>query len=267
MSSTNGLLPDYRKPPVTEIIAAVQFAPVPVFGMEQIIDLGREFTGWKVGDTQPAIPPMSEDPRGNDIPQAFMSFGNPPPRVLLATDDGRWFAQFQQDRIAVHERKVAARPSFRNVAPKLEEFAERTSRALGADLFSEGHSAEMVEVIYQNRIAARDGGWSDFGELHRVLRLLNERPADPPYDSPEQVAVAFSYELVEGDAFVGRLRVAADPQYDDAGNPVLALRLVSRRFVGERPLEEILNACHVDIVRAFTAITTTEMHERWERYR
>jgi uncharacterized protein (TIGR04255 family) len=134
MSSPDGVLPDYRNPPVTEIIAAAQFAPVPLAGIEHIVALGREFADWKVVEAPPAIPPMSEGPAGQELPQAFFAFGNPPVRVVLATEDGRWVAQFQQDRVALHERKVSTRPSFQNVAPKLTEFARRTSRALGVAL-------------------------------------------------------------------------------------------------------------------------------------
>jgi hypothetical protein len=267
MSSPGRVLPDYKNPPVTEIIAAAQFAPVPLSGIEHIVALGREFADWKVIEAPPAIPPMSEGPAGQELPQAFLAFGNPPVRVLLATDDGRWVAQFQQDRVAVHERKISERPSFRNVAPQLSEVAGRVSQALGVELFSDDHWPDMVEVIYENRIAAADGGWTNFGDLYRVLRLLNEGAGDAPYDTVEQVAVGFSYALREGEALAGRLRVAADPQYDSDGGAVLGLRLVSRRFVGDAGLERVMAACHADIVSAFTAITTPHMHEQWERYR
>jgi hypothetical protein len=48
-----------------------------------------------------------------------------------------------------------------------------------------------VEVIYENRIAAADGGWTDFSDLHRVLRLVNETAGEAPYDAVEQVAIGF----------------------------------------------------------------------------
>lgn len=267
MSSPDGALPDYRKPPVTEIIAAAQFAPLPLAGVEHIVALGREFADWKVVDAPPAIPPMSEGPAGQELPQAFFTFGSPPVRVVLATEDGRWVAQFQQDRVAIHERKVAARPSFRNVGPKLAEFARRTSKALGVELFAADHRPDLVEVIYENRIAAADGGWDSFRDLHRILRFLNDTAGEAPYAAVEQAALAFSYALVDEDLLAGRLRIAADPQYDEAGRPVLSLRLTSRRFVGERDLDRIMEACHADIVRAFTAITTPHMHEQWGRFR
>lgn len=262
-------LPDYKRPPVVEIIAAVQFLPLPMFGAAQVVAIGKEFEEWTVIDVPPAIPPMSEGPPGapGASDHAFFGFGSAPIRAILATDDGHWAAQHQQDRVAVHERKTEERPSFRNVAPKLRTFAERSSRTLGVEIFGEHHRPDLVEVIYENRIASADGAWTDFSDLHRVLRILTNEAGERPYDAVEQATVGFTYALSEGGTMLGRLRVVAEPQYDENGNPVLALRLVSRRFVRDIKLDLVLETCHADIVRAFTAITTDHMHEHWGRIR
>jgi hypothetical protein len=265
--SVNAELPDYKRPPVVEIIAAVQFAPFPMFGIGQIVAIGRAFDDWEVVETAPAIPPMTEGPPGQPTPQAFFSFGAAPQRVILAAEGARWAAQVQQDRIAVHERKVAERPSFTNVAPKLAKFGLRAGQALGAELFGEAHAADVVEVIYENRIAAVDGGWTSFQDLDQILRVFSGNVGSPPYDAIEQATVGFSYALAEEGSFVGRLRVIGEPQYDEEGQPVLALRVASRRLVRAASLDGVLEACHADIVNGFTSITTDHMHEHWERYR
>lgn len=264
----NDELPDYEHPPVAEIVAAVQFAPVPAFDIAQVVSIGRQFEDWSIVDSPPAIPPMTEGPVSQNLIQQAFIFGKPPLRVILSTDDGRWTGQVQQDRVAVHERKATDRPSFKNVAPKLRAFSQRTGDALGTTIFQPPHAADMVELVYENRIASSDGGWTGFGELHRVLRFVSERAGDPPYDAVEQATVAFSYSLADDSGqFDGRLRVISEPQYDDKGQPVLGLRVISRRFVRGAELDLVLEACHADIVRGFTAITTDDMHKIWGRYR
>jgi len=265
---TDSSLPAYDNPPVVEIVAAAQFAPLPVFGLAEIVTLGRTFEGWRVVDAPPAIPPMVELTPGQPSPTAMgFSFGQPPLRLVLTAGEGAWTAQLQQDRVAVHEHKITARPSFARVEPRLREVARLASEALGREVLGAEHPAEYVELVYDNRIPAADGGWSTFRDLHRVLQVVAPTPADPPYDQVEQLTVAFSEVLQESGEFAGRLRVIAEPLFDEAGEPLLHLRIVSRRLVGGRTVEDVLAACHVDIVEGFTAVTTNTMHEVWERQR
>lgn len=266
MSNDDRTLPDFRRPPVVEIVAAVQFAPLPRFEIEQVVALGHGFDDWTVVEAPPAIPPMSELAGARGVVQQLISFGTPPVRAILSGDGGRWTGQIQQDRIAVHERKVDHRPSFGNVGPMLKRFCEHASSALGSTILVDAHPAEIVEVIYENHIVPSEGAWSNLGELHRVLRVMDSRAGDPPYDTLEQATIAFSYALGEGDAFHGRLRVSVEPRHDTSG-PAFGLRVTSRRLVHEASVDTTLESCHSDIVRGFTAITTEAMHEVWERYR
>ncbi len=266
MDPADQILPDFERPPVVEIIAAVQFAPLPVFEIAQVIAIGREFEDWEVVDTPQAIPPMTEAATPHAVAQqAIIGFGAPPVRVILSTPDGHWVAQVQQDRIAVHERKVPARPSFKNVEAMLTEFSARVGSAVGTRLACAAHPADLVEVIYENQITTAEGRWASLGELHQVLRVFSAQAGEPPYDHLEQATVAFSYSLTEGDEFCGRLRVIAEPRLDATG-PALGLRLTSRRFVRDADVTMILRLCHADIVRGFAAITTETMHEHWGRY-
>lgn len=267
MTSDDPTLPDFERPPVVEIIAAVQFAPLPVFDIAQVIAIGREFDEWVVVDAPQAIPPMTEAPTPQTLGQhAIIGFGTPPVRVILTTENGRWTGQIQQDRVAVHERKVEARPSFTNVAPMLHDFSDRASTALGTTIPGEQHAADLVEVIYENRITPAAGGWSTLGELHRVLRIIDHPAGAPPFKDVEQATIAFSYALGDEHGFGGRLRVIAEPRFDGDG-PAIGLRLTSRRFVRDADVDMIFHSCHADIVRGFTAITTEAMHEHWGRYR
>lgn len=260
-------LPEYERPPVVEVVASVQFVPVPQFGMREAVSVSRAFDGWEVIDVPPALEPIVEAPSGHLVaPTLRFGLGNPPVRLLLGTEDGRWIAQIQQDRVAAHERKLTKRPSFANAAPQLRKVSARAAKALDRTLLEGEHRAEIVEVVYENQIPAGEG-WTSFSQLNRVLRVVARTAGDPPYRTFEQAQVAFAYELVEDGEFLGRLRVIANPQVEPDGARSIHLRLIGRRVVGDRELDSVLAQCHADVVQGFTAVTTERMHKIWGRFR
>lgn len=265
--SENERLPDYERPPVAAIVAAVQFRPLPQFTMAEAVAVAREFDTWRVVDVPAALAPIVEPQPGEPHHETLtLGIGSPPIRLLLEEEDGRWIFQLQQDRLAIHEQRREERPSFGDVRRKLKEAADKISPALGRPLLAQDHAPEVVEVTYDNHIAATDGGWSSFAQLNRVLRIVGETAGDPPYDTVEQITLGFSEVLTWGGDFAGRLRVQAEPAQAGDEGPILRLRLLSRRFVQGRELESVLEQCHTDIVQGFTAVTTKEMHEIWGRF-
>jgi len=258
-------LPDYERPPVVEVAVAVQFVPLPQFGMREAVAVSRAFEGWDVVDVLPALEPMVEPPPGHVVaPELRFGLGNPPVRVILSSEGSHWVAQVQQDRVAAHERKIAERPSFGNVSPQLASVAARAARALDTPLLDEPHRPEMVEVVYENEILAGEG-WRDLSEMDQVLRVFSDAAGAEPYEAFEQAQIGFAYSLIEDDRFLGRLRVIADPQADPSGSQSIHLRLISRRIVDNHDLDSVLEQCHADIVLGFTAVTTERMHEIWGR--
>lgn len=260
-------LPDYKSPPVVEIIAAVQFVPLPQFGIAEAITVARAFDDYSVVDVPPALPPIVEARPGEPARQSFrLDLGSPPVRLILGSRDERWLVQLQQDRIAVHERGVKNRPSFKHVRPQVGRVAKKASAALGRELLGRaGHPAELVELIYENRLPTGKG-WKSLSELHKVLRLLAP-PAKKPDVPVEQVSVAFSSILDSAGDFAGRLHVRAEPQIDlQTSAPQIHLQLISHRYCRQRAFTTVLNDSHRDIVEGFTAVTTPQMHRVWERY-
>ncbi len=258
-------LPDFRDPPVIEIVAAVQFRPLPQFGMPEALEVARATPEWRILDAPPALDPIVESPSAQVPAAQFrLGFGAQPVRLLLEREE-RWLAQLQQDRLAAHERKTAngGRPSFANVVPALQERREEWSRALGRTLLAGDHAAELVEVTYINWIPLGHG-WSSLADLHDVLHVVRPIADDAPV--PEQMSLSFSSALERHDgSFGGRLRVVAEPGVrQDAGG--LHLQLMSRRYLSD-DLDATLDDCHADIVRGFAAVTTKTMHDVWGRLR
>lgn len=265
---TDGELPDYRKPPVVEIIAAVQFAALPRFGLNEMVSIARAFPDYQLLGPAPSIPPIVEVPLGAQGPQVLnFGFGEASQRLILESPDERWIVQIQQDRVAVHERKRPDRPSFKNLEPKLGEVVAAISGALERPLLEEPHTPELVELIYDNWMPIdSDGGPSAaYRRSNEALRVLARTAGQPPYGTPEHVTVAYSYALSDRGEFVGRLHVESSPQVVADGERIIHLRIFSRRYLRQSPLQAILDRCHADIVEGFTAITTPTVQKEWER--
>lgn len=262
-----GPLPEFELPPVTEVTVAVQFVPIPQFGMREAVAVSRAFEGWEIVDVVPALEPIVESPIALlESPGLRLGLGSPPLRLLLSAENGRWLAQVQQDRVAVHERRGELRPTFPRVVEQLRHVVAGVSGALATRLLEPPHSAELVEVIYDNTIRM-GGAWIDLADLHRVLRYVSPEPGEGPFSRVEQAQVGFTYPMIDDGVFAGRLRVLAGPHIVPGEQPAIRLQLVSRRIVGERDLDSVLEQSHANLVEAFTAVTTDQMHELWNRLR
>jgi hypothetical protein len=255
-----------------EIIGAAQFRALPTVGLPQMLEIGDSLDGYVLRELQPTLLPIQEPPPGQpevqQMPQVIIGPG--PQRALYYSDDDRFVAQLQRDRIAINERRIpesgGADPSSEHVWPELEKLAGQVHAILADDDVEYGpHHATFVELTYVNAIVPVEGVWQNHDELHRVLRIVSSKAGDAPWSKVERAAVRFSFPLSGTDIFQGRLHVAADPTYAE-GTPMLNLNLIARRIVGgSHSLEDVFHACHRDAVEAFAAITTDRMHDYWGR--
>ena len=70
-------LPDYKSPPVVEVIGAVQFDPLPQFGIAEAVAVARAFDDYSVVDVPPALPPIVEARPGEPARQSSGSISGP----------------------------------------------------------------------------------------------------------------------------------------------------------------------------------------------
>jgi len=256
-------LPDFDAPPVVEIVGSVQFIPLPRLVLRDMIDVGARFEGYQLNELQPQLHAIQELPPGEvaspPFPQMFL--GQQPQRALYVTEDQRFIAQLQQDRIAINERRTDPdrAPSSLHVWPQLDRLAHAVRDVLVRGEGFGPANANVIELTYVNVV--RDA------PMDRVLRIISGDAGEPPYSNAEPPAVRFSFPIFEAERFRGRLHVEAGPGISD-GTPVLQLQLTSRRLVEKGlPLAEVFDACHRDAVHAFVAVTEPDMHRLWRRTR
>ena len=256
-------LPRFDAAPVTEVVAAVQFRPLPRLTFHDMIEVAQRLDSYELTELQPQLPPIQESPPGTPPVPPFpqMWLGQHPQRALYQGAEERFIAQLQLDRIAINERRLASgsAPSYQNVWPELDRFAQTVDRQLAGGDAVGPKSPNVVELTYVNVIPGESAD--------RVLRIVSPVAGEPPYTTAENPFIRFTFPVMEADAFRGRLHVEAGTAFH-GGSMVIQLQLVSRRLADPgASLKEVFDACHHEAVRGFMAFTEPEMHTLWRRTR
>lgn len=268
-------LPSYGRPPVTEVVLAVAFAGVPALTIAHLghfwfTELRAELPD--IEEQAPYEPPIES--MGAPAPPV-LSFqflgGLPSPRLWAKSPEGTRLLQMQRNWIAFNWRDAPASTEPYPRWQRVEEEFLRYFRQLR--LFCDGQGLGtpvpiQCEVTYINSIRS-GAGWSDHGDLHKVLSVLA-----PPHgflDRPETTQFATAFRIRDNDANErGRLHVTAQPAFDVADNsPALVLTLVARGAPfspTEEGLLSFLRLGHEWVVAGFTSVTTEPMQQEWERH-
>ena len=272
-SGTN--LPDYRRPPVVEVIFAVAVAPlaIPVvdlarFGLER---LGEEFP---IHQDQPPtrMPTESfEDAAATIIPALSLLTGAPPIRLWFQSEDRTRLVQLQRDWLAYNWQGSSGDspyPRYESIENRFLQIRDNFSDFL-TNLSGETLTTHQCELSYINHITS-DGLWERVGQLDKVLRLVGVAGDFLP--EPEDGQIAFRYRIRRDGVDAGRLYVQATPGQRQADrSPVVQLTVTARGAPigqGRQGMIEFFRLAHEWIVSGFAAVTT-EVAQRglWERIR
>jgi uncharacterized protein (TIGR04255 family) len=262
--------PEFRDPPVIEVVLAVTFRPIPGF---RIVHYGqlweRHFkeafpTVLEQARVQPLIEQLDSPGRGAEL-TLELAMTPPLPRAWFIGPDASQLVQVQNDWFARNWRKVEADreyPRYPNLRqPFAKDFRQFVDYVRQAVL--EPVEPTQCELSYINHIVAPDGL-----QLSDILTIVQHRPTDD-LPSPEAMRLAVQYVIARGDEAVGRLHVTAEPAVRRAdGRPVTVLTLTARGRPLSRDLDGVLaffDLGHEQIVHAFERLTTQRMHELWGR--
>lgn len=280
---TDDGLPQFERPPVAEIIGAVQLAPVAEFNLRTILRVARELdrapARYELRDLQPQLPPIIEPPPGGgaviQLPQLTIGNAAQPHRARYFSTDGRFVLQLQRDRIAVNERRTQEDPgipSSTDVWPRLDAACEIFGRVTAeprSPIRGRVLHPLLVELTYLNEITPDADVWESLADAYRVLAPVNAAIAGAFKGPPDGLAISFSYPLEEPDhSFSGRLYISAQGvTAQGAKAAVIRLTVVSRCLVADpnASLQPIFERCHRTAVEGFCAATTPEMHKIWGR--
>jgi uncharacterized protein (TIGR04255 family) len=261
-------LPEYEHPPVNEVVLGVHFESMERLGGPYIGLLWQEFRARfaKLEEKPPLIFPIERF--GSPVPSNSPSVElveSLPSRVWFVNDSETELLQVQPDWFSHNWRKVKEEDEYPRYQRIRTSFYEELATFLS---FIERENLGRViplqcEVTYVNLIPMAN----DFTPAD-VITVFTPSYSDAFLPNPESVNLAMRFVIGNG-APIGRLHIVAAPVILRAtGATALQLTLTARGKAAGETLDDMfgfLDVGHEWIVRAFTSITTTQMHEKWRR--
>lgn len=270
-------LPDFRHPPVVEVVCSIQFKPIePLDGARLGLLWPRFRDRYPRAEQHPPILPSVEEfgpPSAQQIRLRFTP-GLLSARVWFLDETGSRLIQVQHDRFIVNWRKEPGQeeyPRYPVLRQRLEDEFARFKEFLQSEGLPEPEP-NQVELTYVNHIVAGSRP-TERHPLSRFIRLWAGEPPNAGYmRDADNVEFACSYLMTgqEGSP-LGRLHIKLESQFLLADNtPLYGLSLVGRGAPNPSDLGgalRLMDDQHAWIVQSFADITTPEMQANWERTR
>lgn len=265
-------LPRFRKPPVSEVAIGVQF-PAVLNPLHLWLYRERVKDNFPKLQIQPPIPSSFETFAAVPV----MTFGiqvqtGPQLRLWFLSEDESSLIQLQSDRLLFNWRaglRGSPYPHFETVYSEFTKAFDELE-ALVAEQQIKAIDVNQCEVHYVNPLPVENTA-TPLSAPEKVFRFVSSS-VGPEWREPlEDLAFTLRYRLKgqSGQPF-GRLTVAVSSSGLVPNlAPGLRLELAARgapRGSGREGVAAFHEQGHQAIVRCFAAITTTEMHNLWERY-
>ncbi|HTT82941.1 MAG TPA: TIGR04255 family protein [Rhizomicrobium sp.] len=266
-------LPDFKTPPVTEVVLGVQFNSIQGFLAPHLGLIWERF--------KRDFPHLEEHPL---LPQFFETFGTGfqpqmhhveffgpswMPRVFFINEDRTQLLQVQRDRFLHNWRKIGMGDAYPRFEKMIETFggayAQLESVLVGLGL---GRILpNQCEVTYINQIEVALGQ-TPAALLGSLFGQFWSNVSKERLGEPEDANIQIRYIIRHEDTPVGRVSVQALPARRADGAEIVQMTFTARGlplgtdFAGVKAFLELGRGC---IVHAFTELTSPEMHKSWER--
>lgn len=271
-------LPEFGEPPVAEVAISLQFRSLELLRTPQFGLLWRIFRaeGYSRIEEHGELEQAYEEFEGSSFPKAgirVQTFDDapPPPRVWFLNEPQNELIQVQRDRLIVNWRRGAHSEPYPRYTHIIERF--RSALASFVEFAKSENLGDIIptqcEVTYVNHMPS-GLGWSKHGELCLVVTTWENHYSDKFLTTPEDVGFRARYRMGDDTGKdLGRLHVALQPAFRAAdGQAIFVLNLTARGRPEPADLAGVFRMFdheHEWIVRGFTSITTTRMHELWRR--
>jgi len=263
-------LPEYRNPPVTEVLLSLQFEELDGFAhldVAQIYDLFK--ADFPDVQEHPPLVPFAE-PFGARRPSFRLELIEkiPLPRFWFMSSNKAELIQFQTDRLVHNWRKIGTEEEY----PRYEPIKERFLAELGkffAFVSAQGRPPVMpiqAEIAYINHMPMTANAPDPTGS---IFKTWNDH-AGTVLGHQEEVGFRARFPVLEGGRLLGHLTAEVNRALDPAGQPSIQLSLTARGkplAASTEAIGDFLDIGRDRIVRGFTELTTEEMHRLWGRIR
>lgn len=272
MTQTDAIV-RYENPPITEVVVAVAFQPLPHLTVAHLGQFWRESlaAAFPQVEERPTYEPPLETFDGPSPAQLSLTLTQqfPPPRLWFKSADDQELLQVQRNWFACNWRKVSPEADYSHWPSRRDAFVQwfRKLEAFVSDNNLGKVSPTQCEVTYINHITP-DSVWTRHGEIHRIFNHIDAVEGFLP--EPEEFGFQSRYLMRASDNhLMGRLHVSAQPVIDvKDGHPAIALNLTARGAPEQEGIDGVIEMADRGrewIVRAFDALTTDAMHQSWGR--
>ena len=275
MHSRPSNLPDFAAPPVIEVVLGVQFDSLGRLLAPHLGVIWDEFKDRYPDAEQhapldPVFETFGEKGPRMPIPSLQLLATIPTPRVFFINKEKTQLIQVQRDRFYHNWRKIGDADTYPRFERMLEAF-EDGYRKLEKVLARENLGTivpNQCEVTYINQIPLPEGQ-SSFEAFEKLFGAFTNALVLDDLHSPEDARFLLRYIIRNEDGEPGgRLIVTADPAWRLDGTNIVQFALVARGKPSTPDFEGMSRFFQNGrryIVRAFTELTSDEMHEVWRR--
>ena len=272
---SNGSLPEFARPPVSEVVLSVQFQPLTGLTAAHMgLFWSHIRDRFPNVQQQPPLPPVRPEDLRNLPPQVEFSVNMSAvptlPRLLFISEEGNELLQLQGDRFIANWRRLRDEDEYPRY-PHVRRYFDEAFASFRSFVKKEGLGEIVLvqyEVVYLNQILAGEG-WERLGQIKDVLSFWGDQYVEPPLMEPEAASVALQYSIPNGPDPTGRLYVDVRPSLRHSDQrPLFAVNLTARMLAqSDDDMTQLpgLDIGREHIVRAFAALTSSEMHEIWGR--
>lgn len=265
-------LPDFKTPPLVEVVVGIQFARLKAMGVVHLGRVQRLFSDqFPTFEDRPRLDPGFEiiGPAVSTIKLEIGAGAPQPPRLWLWNEMKTQLIQIQSDRFILNWRRVDLNHQY----PHFEDIYEQFNTYLG--LFTDFLETENIgsirvnqcEINYINQIRAMEGDdlWADPSV---ALRIANQSDWADPETPPEDLRLQVRNVLVRNDEELGRLIVDCQPARSAEDEQILHMSVAVRGRPWGGSLSEINEFIfwgREKIVHRFVNVTTKRYQEYWGR--
>jgi uncharacterized protein (TIGR04255 family) len=269
-------LPDFKRPPITEVVLSLQFASLPKFRSAYVGLLWERFRSEypNISEQAPLQATFETFGAMPANPSPFLQIETllspPMPRFWFEEQDGAHLLQIQQDRILHNWRKRETDqdyPRYETIRDCFELDLEKFLDFLAAEDLGDLRP-NQCEVTYINTIDI-PGEEDAHRQLQRITPLWTGHFAENYPLETESATVQGRFVLRDAGNPFGRAYVTFGPAILVAQNrPVIRLEITVRGKPRNESIPEALRLLDEErsiVVRTFAAVTTPEMWEIWGR--
>jgi uncharacterized protein (TIGR04255 family) len=266
-------LPEFKSPPLTEVVLGAQFDFIPGFLTPHLGLIWQQFRGSfpHVEEHVPLQPVFETFGPNPQFTAGFrVSMQPDPPRLMFINESRTELLQVQKDRFLHNWRKIGEGDNYPRFERMLETFQGGLNTYVDA-IVAAGLPAPVpnqCEVTYINQIPVVEGSslpelTADLFGQHTGNLMLNE------LGEAEDLRFMIRYVISDDSGEpVGRLIASAEPARTSDGQLIVQLTMTARG----RPLTPdyegiagFFKKGRAGVVRTFAHLTGEKMHKIWGR--